>query len=135
MYRLRVLFVITFLQMVFEFTTWSGLAGQGQNYLLLYGRATGQLDVAPPPPVAEPDNLLAAAIAKQRVMAQVGRRFLEILQAEVEDDALAEVDAAPIIPASTRVHPADDEPENTALPSPVPTAPTRPPASPPVMSR
>src|SRR4051794_2857753 len=28
-YRLRVLFVMTFLQMVFEFNIWSGLAGQG----------------------------------------------------------------------------------------------------------
>src|ERR687897_501932 len=29
-YRLRVLFVMTFLQMVFQFNIWSGLAGQGQ---------------------------------------------------------------------------------------------------------
>src|SRR4051794_6175764 len=30
-YRLRVFFVMTFLQMVFQFNIWSGLAGQGQN--------------------------------------------------------------------------------------------------------
>jgi hypothetical protein len=28
-YRLRVFFVMTFLQMVFQFTTWPSLAGQG----------------------------------------------------------------------------------------------------------
>jgi hypothetical protein len=29
-YRLRVFFVMTFLQIVFELNIWSGLAGQGQ---------------------------------------------------------------------------------------------------------
>ena len=33
MYRLRVFFVMTFLQMVFELNIWSGLAGQGHWFL------------------------------------------------------------------------------------------------------
>jgi len=99
-----------------------------QGYLVIYGRATGQLDVAPPPAVADPENIVTAAIAKQRVLTQVGRRFLELLQADVEDDdALAEVEAAPVTPAPcTRVHPTEEEPETIAPPSPVPTAPVIP---------
>ena len=32
-YLLRVFFVMTFLQMVFEFNIWSGLAGQGHTFV------------------------------------------------------------------------------------------------------
>src|SRR4051795_3827307 len=76
-YRLRVFFVMTFLQMVFEINIWSGLAGQGHERLGQHAAQCCRRPARPPSRRRDPKHTQMAGQAEQAgvVLDITGKQF------------------------------------------------------------